>query len=155
MNYNKIIISMFLIIITLILLILYYRNYVYQYCKNDMKCAKEKLILNLDNLITTLKIKYFDINNKIQKKESKNKKIDEETKQMGEEEEENNFKINEEDISTNNINNKTRNYHNIISEETEYYENGDIVEGFFGGLGSWFPSSTSSKAPVLPGTFPD
>jgi hypothetical protein len=44
------------IIIVLILYVLWYRNYVYNYCKNDLKCLKKKLIFNLDNLNTKLKI---------------------------------------------------------------------------------------------------
>ena len=188
MNYNKIIICMFLIIIPLILLVLYYRNYVYYYCKNDMKCAKEKLILNLDNLITSLKIKYFDITNKIQKKEDKkedkkgdkigdkigdkkedkigdkigDKIIQEESMQYRKEIINEEGVIDEENINIyNNVKNKNysniknRNYNNIVYENNnEKYEN-NVVEGFFGGFDSWFPSSTPSKAPVLPGTLPD
>jgi hypothetical protein len=50
MNYRDFIISILLIFIILVLLILWYRNYVYNYCKNDMKCMKNKLIFNLNNL---------------------------------------------------------------------------------------------------------
>ena len=177
MNYNKIIICMFLIIIPLILLILYYRNYVYQYCKNDMKCAKEKLILNLDNLMTSLKIKYFDIDNKIQKKDIKKVKKEDKDNQIREESmeyeediidqetevienEEELIETEEEYISEEDRNiydsRKNRNYNNIVYEENnERYENTNVIEGFFGGLDGWFPGSTPSKAPVLPGTLPD
>ena len=50
MDYKNFIFAIFLIIIPLILFVLWYRNYVYNYCKNDVKCLKEKLIFNLDNL---------------------------------------------------------------------------------------------------------
>lgn len=49
------IIGTFLIIIPLVLLILCYRSYVYNYCQNDMKCLKEKLIFNLNNINNKLK----------------------------------------------------------------------------------------------------
>lgn len=55
MNNKNFIFGIFIITIPLILFILWYRNYVYNYCKNDMKCLKEKLIFNLDNLNNKLK----------------------------------------------------------------------------------------------------
>jgi len=61
MNNKNFIFGIFIITIPLILFILWYRNYVYNYCKNDMKCLKEKLIFNLDNLNNKLK-KYNKIN---------------------------------------------------------------------------------------------
>lgn len=57
MNYRDFIISILIIFIILVLLILWYRNYVYNYCKNDMQCMKNKLIFNLNNL--------YNINNKL------------------------------------------------------------------------------------------
>lgn len=143
MNYNKIIICMFLIIIPLILLVLYYRNYVYYYCKNDMKCAKERLILNLDNLGTSLKIKYFDITNKIQKKEDKreDKKGDKKSDKKENKREDKNKQIQEESMDyeeeiiqeeeriieeeyTNIYNNvKPRNYNNIINPNNNNVKN--------------------------------
>jgi hypothetical protein len=50
MNYQKFIFGLFLLIIPLIILVLFYKNYVYNYCKNDISCLKEKLIYNLNNL---------------------------------------------------------------------------------------------------------
>ena len=61
MNYKNFIFAMLLIIILLVLFIFWYRNYVYNYCKNDMKCLKEKLIFNLNDVNDKI-IKY---NNKI------------------------------------------------------------------------------------------
>lgn len=58
MEYNTIIITFILIVIPLILLIILYKNYVYNYCKNDMKCIKDKLIDNLNNLNNKLKTMY-------------------------------------------------------------------------------------------------
>jgi len=55
MNNKNFIFGIFIIMIPLILFVLWYRNYVYNYCKNDMKCLKEKLIFNLDNLNNKLK----------------------------------------------------------------------------------------------------
>jgi len=46
----------FFILLLLILFVLWYRNYVYNYCKNDIKCLKQKLIFNIN-----------DLNNKIKK----------------------------------------------------------------------------------------
>lgn len=65
MNYKNIIITTLLIFIPLALLVLCYRRYVYNYCQNDMKCLKEKLIFNLNN-----------INNKIKTNALKNIKND-------------------------------------------------------------------------------
>ena len=50
MKYNIFLYSIILIVIPLILLILTYRNYVYKYCKNDMKCLKKNLEFSLNNL---------------------------------------------------------------------------------------------------------
>ena len=55
MEYKNFIIGIFLIVVPLILLILCYRNYVYKYCKNDMICMKDKLLLNLNNINIKLK----------------------------------------------------------------------------------------------------
>jgi hypothetical protein len=55
MEYKNFLFAIFLIIIPLILFVLWYRNYVYNYCNNDIKCLKEKLIFNLDNLNDRLK----------------------------------------------------------------------------------------------------
>ena len=67
MNNINFIFGIFLILIPLILFVLWYRNYVYNYCKNDMKCLKKKLIFNLDNLNNKLKT----YNNKIIEEENK------------------------------------------------------------------------------------
>ena len=64
MDYKKIIITTFLIVIPLILLILCYRNYVFKYCNNDMKCLKEKLIFNLNNINDNLKKESFELSHK-------------------------------------------------------------------------------------------
>jgi len=63
MDYQKFIFGLFLLIIPLIILVLFYKNYVYNYCKNDISCLKEKLITNLNTLGTK-------INNKHQIEES-------------------------------------------------------------------------------------
>jgi hypothetical protein len=55
MNNKNFLFGIFIIMIPLILFVLWYRNYVYNYCKNDIKCLKEKLIFNLDNLNNKLK----------------------------------------------------------------------------------------------------
>ena len=84
MNNKNLILTLFLIIIPLVLLILWYRNYVYNYCQNDMKCLKEKLIFNLDNINNKLQIESFKIQKKIEEEEEKElkknikKNIDEE-----------------------------------------------------------------------------
>jgi len=71
MNNKNLILTLFLIIIPLVLLILWYRNYVYNYCQNDMKCLKEKLIFNLDNINNKLQIESFKIQKKIEEEEEK------------------------------------------------------------------------------------
>ena len=63
MDYQKFIFGLFLLIIPLIILVLFYKNYVYNYCKNDISCLKDKLINNLNTLGTK-------INDKQQKEES-------------------------------------------------------------------------------------
>lgn len=55
MELKKFIIIILLIAIPLLLLVLCYRNYAYNYCKNDMKCLEEKLTFNLGNLNDRLK----------------------------------------------------------------------------------------------------
>jgi len=100
MNSKTIIITAFLIFIPLILLVLCYRSYVYNYCQNDMKCLKKKLIFNLNNL----NYKLTNIKNEENKKEIENTK-----------------------------------------------NNDDNIEGFFGGLGSWFSGSAPTNLPVSPG----
>ena len=102
MNYEDIIITTLLIFIPLALLVLCYRRYVYNYCKNDMKCLKEKLIFNLN-----------DINNKLKNSSLKN------------------------------VNNTPTN----IDKQNEY----DNIEGFFGGMTSWFSGSAPTNLPVSPG----
>ena len=102
MNYKDIIITTLLIFIPLALLVLCYRRYVYNYCQNDMKCLKEKLIFNLN-----------DINNKLKNSSLK----------------------------------KVNNSPTIIEEQN----NNDNIEGFFGGLGSWFSGSAPTNLPVSPG----
>lgn len=47
---SKIFIFIIISLLLLILMVLWYRNYVYQYCKNDMKCLKNKLIFSLNKL---------------------------------------------------------------------------------------------------------
>jgi hypothetical protein len=46
----KIFIFIIISLLLLILMVLWYRNYVYQYCRNDMKCLKNKLIFSLNKL---------------------------------------------------------------------------------------------------------
>ena len=116
MNNKNLILTLFLIIIPLVLLILWYRNYVYNYCQNDMKCLKEKLIFNLDNINNKLEMESFKIQKQIEE----------------EEEEEKLKKISEENMD----------------EEV-------VVEGFFGGLSSWFSGSLPSNLNVNPGTLPN
>lgn len=103
MNYNNIIIVLILIVIPLIILILCYRKYVHNYCQNDMKCLKEKLIFNLNKLSNSNKI---------------------------------------------NTNTNTNNSNNIINKNSE-----DNIEGFFGGLNSWFSGSAPTNMPVSAGSF--
>ena len=55
MDYKTIIVTTLLFIIPLVLLILCYRRYVYNYCQNDMSCLKKKLIFNLNNINNILK----------------------------------------------------------------------------------------------------
>jgi len=50
MKSNNYIFGFLILIILLILLILCHRNYVKKYCKNDIKCLKDKLIFNLNEL---------------------------------------------------------------------------------------------------------
>lgn len=102
MNYKDIIITTLLIFIPLALLVLCYRRYVYNYCQNDMKCLKEKLIFNLN-----------DINNKL-----KNSAL-----------------------------NKVNNNSTFIEEEKK----DENIEGFLGGLGSWFSGNSPTNLPVSPG----
>ena len=63
MEYKNFIIGIFLIVVPLILLILCYRNYVYEYCKNDIICMKDRLLLNLNNVNTKLKYNIEKNNN--------------------------------------------------------------------------------------------
>ena len=107
MNYKDIIITTLLIFIPLALLVLCYRRYVYNYCQNDMKCLKEKLIFNLN-----------DINNKLKNSSLKNS-------------------------SLKNVNN--------IPENIEEKNSNDNIEGFFGGMSSWFSGSAPTNLPVSPG----
>ena len=55
MSYNFFIIGIVLISILLIILIICYRTYVYNQCKYDMKCLKNKLVTKLNNLNQNLK----------------------------------------------------------------------------------------------------
>lgn len=55
MSSKNIIITTFLIIIPFVLLIICYRMYVYNYCENDLKCLKRKLIFNLNNINEKIK----------------------------------------------------------------------------------------------------
>ena len=45
----------FFILLILILFVIWYRNYVYNYCKNDIKCLKQRLIFNINNLNDKIK----------------------------------------------------------------------------------------------------
>jgi hypothetical protein len=74
MNYKDIIITTLLIFIPLALLVLCYRRYVYNYCQNDMKCLKEKLIFNLNDINNKLK------NSELNKVNNKSTFIEEEKK---------------------------------------------------------------------------
>ena len=117
MNNKNLILTLFLIIIPLVLLILWYRNYVYNYCQNDMKCLKEKLIFNLDNINNKLEMESFKIKKQIEEEEQEKEQEEEELKKN-------------------------------IDEEV-------VVEGFFGGLSSWFSGSSPSELNVNPGTLPN
>jgi hypothetical protein len=83
MEYKNFIFGLFIILIPLVLFVLWYRNYVYNYCKNDMKCLKQKLIFNLDNLNNRLKIYNNNINT-IKNEEENNKLIKEKYNTMEE-----------------------------------------------------------------------
>jgi len=48
MDYKNFIITILIIVVPLILMVLCYRNYVYQHCQNDMKCIKDRLLVNLN-----------------------------------------------------------------------------------------------------------
>lgn len=61
MEVKNFIVMIILIAIPLILLVLCYRNYAYNYCKNDMKCLENKLTFNLSNLNEKLKLLKKDI----------------------------------------------------------------------------------------------
>lgn len=50
MNYKDLFIGILILVIPLILLILCYRNNISNYCQNDIKCLKNKLINNLNDL---------------------------------------------------------------------------------------------------------
>jgi len=102
MEVKNFIVMILLITIPLILLVLCYRNYAYNYCKNDMKCLENKLTFNLSNLNEKLKLLKKDIQ----------------------------------------------------KEETHVIE-GEQIEGFFSGLGSWFSGSAPSNLPIAPGTLPN
>jgi len=56
MEVKNFIVIILVIAIPLILLVLCYRNYAYNYCKNDMKCIEDKLSFNLFNLNNKLKL---------------------------------------------------------------------------------------------------
>ena len=49
MDYKNFIITILIIVVPLILMVLCYRNYVYQYCDNDIKCMKDRLLFNINN----------------------------------------------------------------------------------------------------------
>ncbi len=61
METKNFIVIILLITIPLILFVMYYRNYAYNYCKNDMKCLEDKLSFNLFNLNEKLKLLKKDI----------------------------------------------------------------------------------------------
>ena len=121
MNNKNLVLSLILIIVPLILLILWYRNYVYNYCQNDIKCLKERLIFNLDNMNDKLQKESFNIQNKINEEELKEEEL----------------KI------------------NIENEKKLEKNKEEIIEGFFGGFGSWFSGSSPSTLNPNPGTLPN
>jgi hypothetical protein len=90
MELKNFLLGLFLVILVLILIIISYRYYVYNYCKNNLKCINDKLL--------------FSIN-----------KLEE------------------------------------IKKTHENMKNDDNIEGFFGGLSSWFSGSDPSNLPVSPG----
>lgn len=102
MEVKNFIVMILLITIPLILLVICYRNYAYNYCKNDIKCLENKLTFNLSNLNEKLKLLKKDVQ----------------------------------------------------KEETQVIE-GEQIEGFFSGLGSWFSGSAPSNLPIAPGTLPN
>ena len=112
MEVKNFIVILLLITIPLILLILCYRNYAYNHCKNDMKCVEDKLSFNMFNLTNKLKSLNSDIKQKYQY-------------------------------------NQEEEHSNIESEH-----NGQQIEGFLNGFGSWFSGSSPGNLPVSPGTLP-
>jgi hypothetical protein len=92
MDYKNFIITILIIVVPLILMVLCYRNYVYQYCENDMKCIKDRLLFNINN---------------------QKKKL----------------------------------YESYKNEQAENSEE-QLVEGFFGNMGSWFSGSVPTNLPV-------
>jgi hypothetical protein len=118
MDIKNFMFGIILIVIPFVLLILCYRNNVYNYCQNDMKCVKKNLIFSLNNLNDKL-------NNKLKENINKNYQINEEIK----------IKSSSNDIYIDNVSN-----------------NEDQIEGFFGGLTSFFSGSSASNLPVSPGS---
>lgn len=113
MDIKNFMFGIILIVIPFVLLILCYRNNVYNYCQNDMKCIKKNLIFSLNNL-----------------NEKLNDKLNE-----------NNHKINEK------IELKSSFHDNTYVDNNE-----NQIEGFFGGLTSFFSGSSASNLPVSPGS---
>jgi hypothetical protein len=119
MDIKNFMFGIILIVIPFVLLILCYRNNVYNYCQNDMKCIKKNLIFSLNNLNDKL-------NDKLKENIDNNNKIN---------------KINKE------IELKSS------SNDNTYIDNNkNQIEGFFGGLTSFFSGSSASNLPVSPGS---
>lgn len=71
MELKNFILVILLIAVILIIVVICYRNYAYNYCKNDMRCIEDKLKLNLFNLNGKLNQLKNNINININQEEQK------------------------------------------------------------------------------------
>ena len=161
MKYNKVILSMILIIVPLILLILCYRSYVYNYCQNDMKCLKERLIFNLKNLNNKLKTNEHFLSKNKEKFQSE---MEQESNTPSQETYSTMFpapvSTSEEtyaSVSSQSNTPSQETYSTMFPAPTSTpQQTGEVqIEGFFGGLTNWFSGSTPNSVPVTTGTLPD
>jgi len=72
MDTKDIIIILALLFIPLILLVICYRNYTKNYCRNDMQCLQNKLLYNLNNLNDIMKEKKNELENILEKEHFNN-----------------------------------------------------------------------------------
>jgi hypothetical protein len=157
---------MILIIVPLILLILCYRSYVYNYCQNDMKCLKQRLIFNLKNLNTKLKAEEHFQSEMVDQEYSSMPQQEyasmpqQEYASMPEQEyasmpqqeyasmpQQEYASMPQQESNSSAFPPPTQ----MPDEETSDYQ----IEGFFGGLTNWFSGSTPNSVPVTTGTLPD